>query len=133
MVIRPAMQWRGINSPGFQPGVGISKVCLTRRFNAGIRTQQKYRVLTRNKYKEMETTVDINALRNELAREILETDDLGLLEWIRKKMDSHESLRPYTAEELRARVRRAEAEDPEGTDWDDFEKELKQELPWLRV
>ena len=81
----------------------------------------------------METTVDINALRNELAREILETDDLGLLEWIRKKMDSHESLRPYTVEELRARVRRAEAEDPEGTDWDDFENELKQEFPWLRV
>ena len=81
----------------------------------------------------METTVDINALRNELAREILVMEDVEWLEWIRKKIDDHESLRPYTAEELRARVRRAEAEDPEGTDWDDFEKELKQELPWLRV
>ena len=81
----------------------------------------------------METTVDINALRNELAREILVMEDVEWLEWIRKKIDDHESLRPYTVEELRARVRRAEAEDPEGTDWDDFEKELKQEFPWLRV
>lgn len=43
-----------------------------------------------------------------------------------------EMTRPYTAEELQERIRQAEAEDPTGTDWNDFVKELKQEFPWLR-
>lgn len=42
-----------------------------------------------------------------------------------------EMTRPYTAEELQERIRQAEAEDPTGTDWNDFVKELKQEFPWL--
>ena len=45
----------------------------------------------------METTVDINALRNELAREILETDDLGLLEWIWIAMNRSGLTRPRSS------------------------------------
>ena len=45
--------------------------------------------------------------------------------------ESDARLREYTIEELKARIDQAEAEDPEGMDWEDFAKELKREFPWL--
>ena len=64
----------------------------------------------------METTVDINALRDGIIRDLKETKSLGMLEWIREMMDrvketeKEENLEPYTMEELNARIDRAEAE-----------------------
>lgn len=75
----------------------------------------------------METTVDIEALRNDIIREVLATEDLGLLEWMKEMVLGR---RRYTAKELKARIRRAEAEDEEGTDWEDVKKELRAEFPW---
>ena len=98
----------------------------------------------------METTVDINALRNELAREILETDDLGLLERIRERLDQKKGqvltlekseakankrdLKPYTMAEIRSWLREAEEEKAAGipgTPWREMMAEIKEEFPWL--
>lgn len=68
-------------------------------------------------------TVDLNACRNELARDILATDDMEVLRTVRwayrRAMDRGkvkaekprtEDRTPYTMEELNARIDEAEAE-----------------------
>lgn len=85
----------------------------------------------------METTVDINALRDGIIRDLKETKSLGMLEWIREMMDrvketeKEENLEPYTMEELNARIDRAEAEEENGIpgmEWQDFAEEIRKKM-----
>lgn len=65
-------------------------------------------------------TIELNACRNELARDILATDDLEVLRTVRRayrramskalKNSEAGSPAPYTMEELNARIDEAEAE-----------------------
>lgn len=64
-------------------------------------------------------TIELNACRNELARDILTTDNVEVLRSVRRAYhravskvmkNSTESVAPYTMEELNARIDEAEAE-----------------------
>lgn len=89
----------------------------------------------------METTVDINALRNELAREILETEDRILLEKIRAFLAGCSSVAaeeqmPYTVEEIRSWAKKAEDEiraGVPGKPWEEFKAEMRRKHPELCV
>jgi hypothetical protein len=62
--------------------------------------------------------IELDACRNELAREILATDSIEVLKSVRrayhravrKEMEKAESLAPYSMKELNARIDEAEAE-----------------------
>lgn len=85
--------------------------------------------------------IELNAYRNELAREILETDDIEVLKAVSRvyhraknkmmsKMQVQEDLVPYTQRELEERIEEAEAEEG-GMPSDVFFSQLEQEMPWL--
>ena len=91
-------------------------------------------------------TVELNACRNELARDILATDDLDVLRTTRRayrremqrrnlrmmeleKMNA-KGLAPYTMDELNARIDEAEAEKG-GTSSEEFFAQMESEMPWL--
>lgn len=79
--------------------------------------------LQRLKYALIMKTVELNACRNELARDILATDNMEVLRTVRRayrravdrarlraeKLKSEDAA-PYTMEELNARIDEAEAE-----------------------
>lgn len=85
-------------------------------------------------------TIELNACRNELARDILATDDLEVLRTVRRayrramskvlKNSEAGSPAPYTMEELDARIDEAEAEEG-GTSSEAFFAQMEREMPWL--
>lgn len=85
-------------------------------------------------------TIDLNAYQNELIRDILATDNLEVLQTVRrayhravnKVMKSKEvvNLPAYTMEELNARMDEAEAEEG-GISSEAFFAQLESEMPWL--
>ncbi|WP_044263823.1 hypothetical protein [Bacteroides timonensis] len=94
-------------------------------------------------------TMDLNAYRNELAREILGTDDLEVLKKVKKyfarvaKVESSaanavaeekEDLTPYTMEEINSWIDEAEAEEEAGIPgipWEEARADLLKTFPWL--
>lgn len=71
-------------------------------------------------------TLEMESLRRELLRDILDVDDLDVLKKMKRSFNrlcaNHatpaqetEDLRPYTMEELNARIDEAEAEEDTGT------------------
>lgn len=85
-------------------------------------------------------TIDLNAYQNELVRDILATDNLEVLQTVRrayhravnkvvKKVEA-ETPAPYTMEELNARIDEAEAEEG-GTPSETFFAQMEREMPWL--
>ena len=87
----------------------------------------------------METTVDINALRNGIIRDLKETKSLGMLEWFREMMDrvketeKEEHLKPYTKDEINAWLDEAEAQAAAGggTPMAEFREKMKRRHPEL--
>lgn len=91
------------------------------------------------------TTVELNAFRNELAREILSLDNLEVLKSVRRtinraikthsdKAPAKEDLTPYTLSEIHAWIDEGEAEEKAGLTFTRIEadRKLKEELPWLK-
>lgn len=92
--------------------------------------------------------MDLNAFRNELAREILSTEDMEVLKKMKKYFtrisktvdDSaamaaeEEDLTPYTMEEINSWIDEGEAEEEAGLVYtcDEADRMLKEELPWLK-
>lgn len=93
-------------------------------------------------------TMDLNAFRNELAREILSTEDMEVLKKMKKYFtrisktedDSaamaaeKEDLTPYTMEEINSWIDESEAEEEAGIPgipWEEARDELLKTLPWL--
>lgn len=92
--------------------------------------------------------MDLNAFRNELAREILSTEDMEVLKKMKKYFtrisktvdDSaamaaeKEDLTPYTMEEINSWIDEGEAEEEAGLVYtcDEADRMLKEELPWLK-
>lgn len=82
--------------------------------------------------------IELDACRNELAREILATDNIEVLKSVRrayhravrKEMEKAESLAPYSMKELNARIDEAEAEEG-GTTSEEFFAQMEREMPWL--
>lgn len=82
--------------------------------------------------------IELDACRNELAREILATDSMEVLKSVRrayhravrKEMEKAESLAPYSMKELNARIDEAEAEEG-GTTSEEFFAQMEREMPWL--
>ena len=92
-------------------------------------------------------TMDLNAYRNELARQILSTDDLNVLKKVKKyfariaKVEAaaavaakRDDLMPYTMEEINSWIDEGEAEELAGLVYtcDEADRMLKEELPWLK-
>lgn len=92
-------------------------------------------------------TMDLNAYRNELARQILSTDDLEVLKKVKKYFarvakvedtatvaEEKEDLTPYTMEEINSWIDEGEAEEEAGLVYtcEEADRMLKEELPWLK-
>lgn len=89
-------------------------------------------------------TLDLNAYRNELARQILSTDDLEVLKKVKKYFariakaeaptTEAEDLTPYTMEQINSWIEEGEAEEEAGLVYtcDEADRMLKEELPWLK-
>lgn len=92
-------------------------------------------------------TIDLNAYRNELARQILSTDDLEVLKKVKKYFarvakvedtatvaEEKEDLTPYTMEEINSWIDEGEAEEEAGLVYtcEEADRMLKEELPWLK-
>lgn len=89
-------------------------------------------------------TLEVETLRRELLRDILDVDDLDVLKKLRRcfnRLRVHstpaateaENLRPYTMEELNARIDEAEAEIEGGETLSSQElfEHLENKYPWL--
>lgn len=91
--------------------------------------------------------MDLNAYRNELARQILSTDDLEVLKKVKKYFarvakvedtatvaEEKEDLTPYTMEEINSWIDEGEAEEEAGLVYtcEEADRMLKEELPWLK-
>lgn len=89
--------------------------------------------------------MELDAMRNELARRILATDNIDVLNHVREVMElsvypepeaydsmgvCEESVHPYTMEELNRRIDAAEAEEG-GTGSNMFFSQLEKDMPWL--
>ena len=92
-------------------------------------------------------TIDLDAYRNELARQILSTDDLEVLKKVKKYFarvakvedtaavaEEKEDLTPYTMEEINSWIDEGEAEEEAGLVYtcEEADRMLKEELPWLK-
>ena len=92
-------------------------------------------------------TIDLNAYRNELARQIFSTDDLEVLKKVKKYFarvakvedtaavaEEKEDLTPYTMEEINSWIDEGEAEEEAGLVYtcEEADRMLKEELPWLK-
>lgn len=83
------------------------------------------------------TTMELEAYKAELAREILMSDSRQLLDKVkkllRKEAKAREQLNPYTMEELNARIDEAEAEIEAGEvlTCEEANAEVRKALPWL--
>ncbi len=90
--------------------------------------------------KSIMRTLELNAYKNELAREILAIDNMDVLESVHRAylramnkvaaLTKKEEIAPYTMEELNARLDEAEAE-PGGTSSEIFFSQMENEMPWL--
>lgn len=84
------------------------------------------------------TTMELEAYKAELAREILMSDSQQLLDKVkkllRKESKARELLKPYTMEELNARIDEAEAEIDAGEvlTCEEANAEVRKALPWLK-
>lgn len=84
------------------------------------------------------TTMELEAYKAELAREILMSDSRQLLDKVkkllRKESKARELLKPYTMEELNARIDEAEAEIDAGEvlTCEEANAEVRKALPWLK-
>lgn len=84
------------------------------------------------------TTMELEAYKAELAREILMSDSRQLLDKVkkllRKESKARELLKPYTLEELNARIDEAEAEIDAGEvlTCEEANAEVRKALPWLK-
>ena len=84
------------------------------------------------------TTMELEAYKAELAREILISDSRQLLDKVkkllRKESKARELLKPYTMEELNARIDEAEAEIDAGEvlTCEEANAEVRKALPWLK-
>lgn len=85
------------------------------------------------------TTVELNAVRNELARDILTTENMEVLKAVRRvyrramnkvAKQAETTPQPYTIEELNERIDKAEAETG-GMPSTAFFAEMEHEMPWL--
>lgn len=89
-------------------------------------------------------TLEIEILRRELLRDILNVDDVEVLKKIRRSLDrlrvrpvnavqEPEELRPYTMEELNKRIDEAEAEIEAGETLSSQElfAQMEHKYPWL--
>ena len=92
-------------------------------------------------------TMDLNAYRNELARQILSTDDLEVLKKVKKYFarvakvediaavtEEKEDLTPYTMEEINSWIDEGEAEEEAGipgTPQKEVFAEMEKKYPWL--
>ena len=89
-------------------------------------------------------TLEVENLRRELLRDILDVDDLDVLKKLRRSFNrlcihstssvkEDEDLRPYTMEELNARIDEAEAEIEAGETLSSQElfEHLEHQYPWL--
>lgn len=86
------------------------------------------------------TTMELDAHRMELIRNIMETDNLEVLKKMKKyfvrvsKEQVKEDLTPYTMEELNARIDEAEAEIDAGVPGytvDEVHEMMVKKYPWL--
>lgn len=84
------------------------------------------------------TTMELEAYKAELAREILMSDSRQLLDKVklllRKEAKVREQLKPYTLEELNTRLDEAEAEIDAGEvlTCEEANAEVRKVLPWLK-
>lgn len=84
------------------------------------------------------TTIELEAYKAELAREILMSDSRQLLDKVKKLLHKEakvrEQLMPYTLEELNARIDEAEAEIEAGEvlTCEEANAEVRKSLPWLK-
>lgn len=84
------------------------------------------------------TTMELEAYKAELAREILMSDSRQLLDKVkkllRKESKARELLKPYTMEELNARIDEAEVEIDAGEvlTCEEANAEVRKALPWLK-
>lgn len=95
-----------------------------------------------------QTVINLDAYRNELAREILQTDNIEVLNKVRRifqrtivtseaaeeKAPSSRIVPPYTMEELKKRTECSRADIAAGrvNTWDEANRKLKEELLWLK-
>lgn len=86
------------------------------------------------------STMELDAHRMELIRNIMETDNLEVLKKMKKyfvrvtKEESKENLTPYTMEELNARIDEAEAEIDAGVPghtMEELHELMVSKYPWL--
>lgn len=86
------------------------------------------------------TTMELDARRMELIRDIMETDNLEILKKMKKyfvrvtKETMKEELTPYTMEELNARIDEAEAEIDAGVPGytvEEVHETMVKKYPWL--
>ena len=84
------------------------------------------------------TTMELEAYKAELAREILMSDSRQLLDKVkkllRKEAKAREQLKTYTMQELDARIDEAEAEIEAGEvlTCEEANAEVRKALPWLK-
>lgn len=86
------------------------------------------------------STMELDAHRMELIRDIMETDNIEVLKKMKKyfvrvsKVQEKEDLTPYTMEELNARIDEAEAEIDAGIPGHTIEEvheSMVKKFPWL--
>lgn len=86
------------------------------------------------------TTLELDAQRMELIRNIMETDNIEVLKKMKKyfarvsRREAKEDLTPYTMEELNARIDEAEAEIDAGIPGQTMEEvraNITKKYPWL--
>lgn len=86
------------------------------------------------------STMELDAQRMELIRDIIKTDNLEVLKKMKKyfvrvsKEQIEEDLKPYTMEELNARIDEAEAEIDAGVPgytMEEVHEMMTEKFPWL--
>lgn len=84
------------------------------------------------------TTIELEAYKAEIAREILDIDSRAILDKIqrllsRERKKAAEDLTPYTLEEINAWIDESEADAEAGREYTSEEvfKRMKEKFPWL--
>lgn len=84
------------------------------------------------------TTIELEAYKAELAREILDTDSRAILDKVKKlltreRKKTSENLTPYTMEEINSWLDESEADTEAGREYSSEEvfKHMEEKYPWL--